>query len=57
MIRTFFTSYQDRITSMTAIFPPAGWAADSMVSGDWARLGLYVLVSIGSMAVTVWLLG
>ena len=57
MIRNFFSSYKDRIASMTSIFPPAGWAADSMVSGDWARLGLYVLVSIGSMAVTVWLLG
>ena len=57
LIVNFFQSRHERIRSLSGIFPPAGWAADSMVNGDWKLLGLYALASIGSMALAIWLLG
>ena len=56
MMEKMIMDYSTRISAMTGIFPPAGWAAKGML-GDWGMLGLYVLVSVGSMALTVWLLG
>ena len=61
VIASFLLNSSDRIKSMTGIFPPAGWAVEGMVGnggrGDWGQLALYVLVSVGAMALTVWLLG
>ena len=61
MLENFFLSYSTRIDSMTNLFPPAKWAIEGLVgnqgSGDWAQLALYVAVSIGAMALTIWLLG
>ncbi len=56
MIQNFIMSSSERIKSMTGVFPPAGWAVQGML-GDWGQLALYVLVSVGAMALTVWLLG
>ncbi len=52
----FFTNNRARIESMTRIFPPAGWAAEGLL-GDWGRLLLFLAVSAGAMALTVWLVG
>ncbi len=56
MMEKMIMDYSTRISALTGIFPPAGWAAKGML-GDWGMLGLYVLVSVGSMVLTVWLLG
>ena len=56
VIASFLLNSADRIQSMTGIFPPAGWAVQGML-GDWGQLALYVLVSVGAIALTVWLLG
>ena len=45
-----------QIKSMSSAFPPAAWATEGIL-GDWGQLGLFALVSTGSMALTVWLLG
>lgn len=56
LLENFFLNNSARITAMTGIFPPAGWAIKGLL-GDWGLLALYVAVSVGAMALTVWLLG
>ena len=45
-----------QIKNMSSAFPPAAWATEGML-GDWGQLGLFALVSVASIAVTVWLMG
>ena len=56
MIRKFFMDNSARISGMTRIFPPAGWAAKGL-EGDWGQLALFVLVSIAAVILLVWILG
>ena len=56
MLQKFFTDYSTRITGMTSIFPPAGWAAKGLM-GDWGQLILFVLVSAAAAALLVGILG
>ena len=45
-----------RIEAMSAMFPPAGWAAKGIL-GDWGSLGLFLLCCLGAMALAVWAIG
>ncbi len=56
MIESFLMNYSTRIESLTTFFPPASWAING-INGNWGQLALFVLVSLGAMALTVWLLG
>ena len=56
MLQKFFTDYSTRITGMTSIFPPAGWAAKGLM-GDWSQLILFVLVSAAAATVLIFVLG
>ena len=56
MIQQFFTNYSSRITGLTSIFPPAGWAARGLM-GDWGQLALFVLVSAAVAAAIVAVMG
>ena len=56
MLQKFFTDYSTRITGMTSIFPPAGWAAKGLM-GDWGQLILFVLVSAAAAALLIGILG
>ena len=56
MISQLILSNTARIQSMTGLFPPAAWAAEGIL-GNWAKLGLFVLVSIAAIALVIWILG
>ena len=56
MLREFFMNNSARISGMTKMFPPAGWAAEGLL-GDWGQLGLFALVSIAAAAALVGVLG
>lgn len=56
MVQQFFMSYSARISGLTSIFPPAGWAARGLM-GDWGQLALFVLVSVAAAAVLVAVMG
>ena len=56
MIEQFMAQNTARIEAMTRIFPPAAWAAKGLL-GDWGQLMLFAAVSVGAMALVVWLLG
>ena len=56
MIQQFFMSYSARISGLTSIFPPAGWAARGLM-GDWGQLALFVLVSAAAAVVLVAVMG
>ena len=56
MIQKFFMDYSTRITGMTNIFPPAGWAAKGLM-GDWAQLALFVAVCAAAAALLIAVLG
>ena len=56
MISQLILSNTARIQSMTSLFPPAAWAAEGIL-GNWAKLGLFVLVSIAAIALVIWILG
>ena len=56
MVQQFFMSYSARISGLTSIFPPAGWAARGLM-GDWGQLALFVLVSAAAAAVLVAVMG
>jgi ABC-2 type transport system permease protein len=56
MITQLILSNTARIQSMTGLFPPAAWAAEGIL-GNWAKLGLFVLVSLAAIALVIWILG
>ena len=56
MVQQFFMSYSARISGLTSIFPPAGWAARGLM-GAWGQLALFVLVSAAAAAVLVAVMG
>ena len=56
MIGKFFMDNAARISGMTKMFPPAGWAANGLL-GDWGQLALFVAVSIAAAALLIWGLG
>ena len=56
MVQQFFMSYSARISGLTSIFPPAGWAARGLM-GDWGQLALFVLVSAAAAAVLTAVMG
>ena len=56
MLKEFFMNNSARISGMTKMFPPAGWAAEGLL-GDWAQLGLFVLVSFAATALLIGVLG
>lgn len=56
MLKEFFMNNSARISGMTKMFPPAGWAAEGLL-GDWGQLGLFVLVSICGAALLIGVLG
>ena len=56
MLRQFFQNYSARISGMTGLFPPAGWAVRGLM-GDWGQLGLFVLVSAAAAAALIAVLG
>ena len=49
-------SNSERISGMTKIFPPAGWAARGL-QGDWGQLALYAAVSAAAAALVIGVLG
>ena len=56
MLMQFFTNYATRISGLTQIFPPAGWAAKGLL-GDYGQLALYIGVCVAAAALTIWLVG
>ena len=56
MLQKFFTDNAERISGMTKLFPPAGWAAEGLL-GDWGQLALFATVSIAAAVLLVWGLG
>ena len=56
MLKEFFMNNSARISGMTKMFPPAGWAAEGLL-GDWGQLGLFVAVSISAAALLIGVLG
>ena len=56
MIQKFFMDNSVRISGMTRMFPPAGWAAKGL-EGDWGQLALFAAVSIAAASLLVWALG
>ncbi len=56
MVQQFFMNYSARITGLTSVFPPAGWAARGLM-GDWGQLALFVLVSAAAAAVLTAVMG
>lgn len=56
MLKEFFMNNSSRISGMTKMFPPAGWAAEGLL-GDWGQLGLFVAVSIAGAALLIGVLG
>ena len=56
MIRQFFLDNSVRISGMTQMFPPAGWAVRGM-EGDWGQLALYAAASIAAAALVIAVLG
>ena len=55
MLMQMITSNAGRIQGFSRSFPPVGWAAGGLL-GDWGKLGLYVLISLGSTAILILLL-
>ena len=56
MIQKFFMDNSTRISGMTGMFPPAGWAAKGL-QGDWGQLALYAAVSAAAAALVIGILG
>ena len=56
MIQQFFMDNSARISGLTRFFPPAGWASEAL-QGDWGKLALYALVSVGAAALVIAVLG
>ena len=56
MIRQFFMDNSIRISGMTNMFPPAGWAARGL-EGDWGQLALFVVASAAAAALLIAVLG
>ena len=56
MLKEFFMNNSSRISGMTKMFPPAGWAAEGLL-GDWGQLGLFVAVNIAGAALLIGVLG
>jgi len=57
MLQRFMMDNTSRIQSMTAMFPPAAWAAMGLLGKDPGKLALWVAVSLAAPVITVWLLG
>ena len=57
MLRKFMESNATRISSMTKMFPPAGWAANGMLGNDYGMFIVWILISLAAPVLTVWLLG
>ena len=57
MMQRFMMDNSSRIQSMTAMFPPAAWAAMGLLGKDPGKLALWVAVSLAAPVITVWLLG
>ena len=57
MLQRFMMDNTSRIQSMTAMFPPAAWAAMGLLGKDPGKLTLWVAVSLAAPVITVWLLG
>ena len=56
MIQQFFMDNSARISGMTKLFPPAGWAANGL-QGDWGQLALFAAVSLAAAALLIGVLG
>ena len=56
IIQEFFLNNSARISGMTKVFPPAGWAAEGLM-GDWGQLALYAAVSAAAAALVISVLG
>ena len=56
MIQQFFMDNSARISGMTKLFPPAGWAANGL-QGDWGQLALFAAVSLAAAALVIGVLG
>ncbi len=52
MLQKFFLENSARISGMTKMFPPAGWAAEGLL-GDWGQLALFALVSAAAAAALI----
>ena len=57
LIKQLAVSSSARIKAMTAIFPPAGWAADGMLGQNYGMFIVWILISLAVPVITVWLLG
>ena len=57
MLQKFVLDNSARIKSMTAMFPPAQWAAEGMLGMNQGMLAVWVLISLAAPVITVWLLG
>ena len=55
MIQKFFMDNSTRISSLTALFPPAQWAVKGLM-GDWGQLALFAVVSLAAAALLVWIM-
>ena len=55
MIQKFFMDNSTRISSLTALFPPAQWAVKGLM-GDWGQLALFAVVSLAVAALLVWIM-
>ena len=55
MIQKFFMDNSTRISSLTALFPPAQWAVKGLM-GDWGQLALFAVVSLATAALLVWIM-
>ena len=57
MLKQFLTDNSARISAMTQIFPPAGWAAEGLLGLNYGMFIVWILVSLAAPVITVWLLG
>ena len=57
MIRQLVESSSARIGAMTALFPPAAWAANGMLGQNYGMFAVWILISLAAPVITVWLLG
>ena len=57
MLQRFMMDNSARIEGMTALFPPAAWAAKGLLGKDYGQFALWIAVSLAAPVITVWLLG
>ena len=56
MLARMLTGNEELIRGLTRLFPPTAWGVNGLL-GDWKQLGLFVLASLGSIALIIAVLG